>query len=265
VTDYALTLSDEELRRYHDMAARSHASEADLWDLAGVAAGARVADVGCGPGAVSAYLAELVGPTGHVSAVDGTEEAVAAARATVAAANLDNVTVTRADAAATGLEPGSFDVVMMRHVLAHNGPDEQRIVDHLATLVRPGGCVYLADGHFGGVAVWPALDDFDDMFARYLAFHASRGNDLRTGLRLDRLLAAAGLDVVAFTGRFEVIPMVEGVRGPPWAARETMVAEGFADAGDVARWSAMYDRIAAGPERYTLFVAPFCAVGRRAG
>jgi SAM-dependent methyltransferase len=263
VTDYALQLSDEELARYRSMAERAHASESDLWALAAVRAGARVADVGCGPGAVSAMLAELVGPSGHVWAVDAGEHAVAAARATVAAAGLDNLAVARADAADTGLEPGSLDVVMMRHVLAHNGPGEQRIVDHLATLVRPAGCVVLVDGDLKAISIWPPLADHDDMVARYHAFHASRGNDLRTGLRLDRLLEAAGLEVLAHTGRFEVMPMVDGVRGPPWAAREAMVAEGFADADDVARWNAMYDRIAAGPERYTLFVAPFCAVGRR--
>ncbi len=41
---YALRLSDDELARYRIMAAR--AQEADLWELAGLTAGARVADVG---------------------------------------------------------------------------------------------------------------------------------------------------------------------------------------------------------------------------
>lgn len=263
MTDYALALSDDELTRYRHMAERAHAAEADLWSLAGVRAGAMVADVGCGPGAVSALLAELVGPSGHVWAVDGGEHAVAAARATVVAAALGNVTVTQADAASTGLEPGTFDVVMMRHVLAHNGPDEHRIVDHLAALVRPGGCVDLVDGDLRAISIWPPLPDHEDMVARYIEFHAGQGNDLRTGLRLDRLLEAAGLEVLDFRGRFEVIPMVEGVRGPPWAARDAMVERGFADAGDLDRWEVMFDQIVSGPVRYTLFVAPFCAVGRR--
>jgi SAM-dependent methyltransferase len=264
VTDYALTLSDDELARYRLMAEHAHAGEADLWSLAGVGAGARVADVGCGPGAVSALLADLVGPTGHVCAVDGGAEAVAAAEALVAAAGLTNVTVMQGDAAATGLEPGTYDVVMMRHVLAHNGPDEQRIVDHLATLVRPGGCVYLVDGDLTAIRTWPLEPDHDDIIAKYAAFHAGRGSDLVTGLRLDRLLAAAGLEVVDHRGRVEMVVLGDdGLRGPAWAARDAMVEAGVADADDVARWAAMYERIEGGTERYTIFVPLFCAVGRR--
>jgi SAM-dependent methyltransferase len=266
VTDYALALSDDELGRYRLMAERAHAGEADLWDLAGVGTGARVADVGCGPGAVSALLAELVGPTGHVCAVDGGAEAVAAARATTTAAGLDNVTVLHGDAADTGLEAGAFDVAMMRHVLAHNGPDEQRIVDHLATLVRPGGCVYLVDGDLTAIRTWPLEPEHDDIIAKYATFHAGRGSDLVTGLRLDRLLATAGLEVLEHRGRVEMVVLGDdGLRGPAWAARDAMVAAGVATAADVARWAAMYERIEGGTERYTIFVPLFAAVGRRTG
>src|SRR6185503_6172984 len=51
-----------------------------LADLAGVAAGQRVLDVGCGPGALTAELARRVGPT-SVTAVDPSEPFVAAVHA----------------------------------------------------------------------------------------------------------------------------------------------------------------------------------------
>ena len=50
-----------------------------LADLAGVRAGQRVLDVGCGPGALTAELVKRVGPA-SVSAVDPSEPFVAAAR-----------------------------------------------------------------------------------------------------------------------------------------------------------------------------------------
>ena len=72
--------------------------------------------------------------------------------------------------------PGSVDTVVLRHVLAHNGGSEQRIVDHLATLVRPGGHVYLldvdADGGKGAL-VHAELHD------RYRRWHEQQGNDPR--------------------------------------------------------------------------------------
>ena len=51
-----------------------------LADLAGVAAGQRVLDVGCGPGALTAELVSRVGP-GSVCAVDPSEPFVSAVRA----------------------------------------------------------------------------------------------------------------------------------------------------------------------------------------
>ena len=196
---YALRLSDDELGRYRMMAARARAEEGDLWARAGLVPGARVADVGCGPGAMLVALAEVVGATGHVTGVDADPTAVAAARAALAAARLGGGGVAPGDvrqgrAEATGLRSGSVDTAVLRHVLAHNGGAEQRIVDHLATLVRAGGHVYLLDVDMttGNVAV-PAAEDLQ---ARYLHWHRSRGNDPRIGRRLGGLGRAAGLEVV---------------------------------------------------------------------
>ena len=58
--DYALKLSEAELARYRLIAEAAPEMERDLWTAAGVVEGAVVADVGCGPGAVSVVLAELV-------------------------------------------------------------------------------------------------------------------------------------------------------------------------------------------------------------
>src|SRR3954453_17417216 len=52
---------------------------AQLADLAGVAAGQRVLDVGCGPGALTVELARRLGPD-SVVAVDPSESFVAAPR-----------------------------------------------------------------------------------------------------------------------------------------------------------------------------------------
>jgi hypothetical protein len=71
------------------------------------------------------------------------------------------------DAAATGLAPGSLDVAVLRHVLAHNGGREQTIVDHLASSVRPGGCVHLVDVDYTAVRMPPVDQDLEDLSGRY--------------------------------------------------------------------------------------------------
>jgi precorrin-6B methylase 2 len=66
----------------------------------------------------------MVGPAGQVIGVDSDPATLAAARALIRQAGASNISVRAGEAAATGLQPGRVDVVMMRHVLAHNGSHE---------------------------------------------------------------------------------------------------------------------------------------------
>jgi len=265
MTGYALALSDEEVARYRFMAQRAALDEADQWAAAGVVEGADVADVGCGPGAVSAVLAETVGPTGTVYAVDRNPQALALAQTSVTQTGLQNVVFSEGAASATGLAPGSVDVVMLRHVLAHNGGHEQTIVDHLATLVRPGGSVYLVDVELTAMR-WRPQEDAAVIAAigeRYLQFHSGLGNDLAVGLRLGELLEHAGLEQVDHRGRYITVRPQVGMRPPAWAAREQMLAAGVIDNDDIARWQAEFERIDSGELSLTMFIPNFTACARR--
>ena len=261
MTGYALAVSEQEVRRYRLMAEHARAAEAEYWRRAGIGPGAVVADVGCGPAAVSVLVAETVGPTGRVIGVEPDESARAAAAQLVAESGAGNVELRPGTGTDTGLPQGSVDVALMRHVLAHNGPDEERIVDHLASLVRPGGSVYLVDIDGPAMRVLDVDPDLDDLNNKYLEFHRRRGNDLLVGLRLGKLLARAGLDVVLHEGRYMIAPIVPGFRPPAWAARGAMLAEGVAAKDDVRRWEAAFARLDAAPTRPTLFAPFFVGVG----
>jgi SAM-dependent methyltransferase len=260
---YPLELDQTEVERYQTMAEAARRAESDLWEPAGIVPGARVADVGCGPGAMLPALAAAVGPDGRVTAVDTDPQAVAAATALVAAAGLGNVTVREGRAEETGLEAGSLDVVMLRHVLAHNGGAEDAIVAHLATLVRPGGCLYLVDTDGTAIRVIPEAEhpDLVDLQERYLAFRAAGGDDNAAGLRLAERLIRAGLELVEFRGRHMIRGMSPGLRSPAWAAREAMVAAGMATAEDLRRWERAFEATATRPA--TFFAPMFTAIGRR--
>jgi SAM-dependent methyltransferase len=188
---------------------------------------------------------------------------VAAARALADAASLGNVEVTEGRADHTGLEPGSLDAVMLRHVLAHNGGAEDAIVAHLATLVRPGGCVYLVDVDGTAVRILPDHADLAHLDERYLAFRAARGDDNRAGLRLADRLVRAGLEVAEFRGRYAIGSPPPGVRPPGWAAREAMLAAGVVTEADVERWDRTFRELEAAPVSPTVFSPVFSAVGRR--
>jgi SAM-dependent methyltransferase len=266
---YALRLSDDELGRYRMMAERARAEEGDLWALAGLLPGARVADVGCGPGAMLVALAEVVGPSGNVVGVDADPAAVTAARSALAAARqrgaVASGTVQQGRAEATGLTLGSVDTVVLRHVLAHNGGVEQRIVDHLATLVRPGGHVYLLDVDLSTGTMNPTLPEAIELHTCYQRWHERQGNDPQVGRRLADFGKAAGLEVVAYRGWTVNGPAPRGMRGPAWAARDELVRAGLATAEDVARWDAAFAALDAAPERPEFTLDVFAAVCRRPG
>jgi SAM-dependent methyltransferase len=258
--DYALTLTDAEIARYRRMAEDAEQAERGQWIAAGAVPGARIADVGCGPGAVAVRLAALAAPDGRVWALDRDRDALRVARALADDSGVE-ITTEERPADATGLPEGTFDLVMLRHVLAHNGGSEQAIVDHLATLVRPGGSVYLVDVDIARTGFRAPVDpSIEELLDRYQELHRRRGNDLRVGARLDQLLTAAGLDLAHFQGRVDVAHPPPHVRGPAWAARDTLVAEGLATSDDVAHW----DRAFAGLKQPTTFFATsFAAYARK--
>jgi SAM-dependent methyltransferase len=260
---YPLELDQAEVERYRTMAEAARQAEADLWEPAGIVAGARVADIGCGPGAMLPALAAAVGPHGLVTALDADPEAVAAASALVAAADLGNVAVREGRADETGLAAGSLEVVMVRHVLAHNGGAEDAIVAHLAALLRPGGCLYLVDADLTAIRVIPQAEhpDLVDLQDRYLAFRAANGDDNAAGLRLAERLVRAGLELVEFRGRYVIRELSSRLRSPAWAAREAMVAAAMATTEDLRRWDQAFEATAARPP--TFFVPMFTAIGRR--
>ena len=69
MADYTLVVSEAEIARYRIMAQKALTDETRQLGVAGIAAGAVIADVGCGPAAMSFELAKIVGPDGQVIAV----------------------------------------------------------------------------------------------------------------------------------------------------------------------------------------------------
>jgi SAM-dependent methyltransferase len=262
---YTLQLSEPERMRYRLMAERARESEADLWEYSGIVPGARVADVGCGPGAVLTEIAQIVGPEGIVVGVEPGQPAREAAQEELDALGLDHVEVREGDGEATGLEPGVWDCVMMRHVLTHTGDAVDRIVAHLATLLAPGGHLYLVDVDLDASRTSPADPAIDDQFDRYSAFHRSLGNDARMGPRLGSLLRAAGLEVAEHRGEFQRIPaLLMAAGGPLVSAQDAMIAAGIITPEETEPWEASRQRFAALPDA-ELWFATFVAIGRKPG
>jgi SAM-dependent methyltransferase len=107
---------------------------AALVDAAGVRAGQRALDVGCGPGGLTAVLGELLGAE-NVAAVDPSEPFVAACRERVRGAE-----VRLGTAESLPFEDARFDVVLSQLVVNFM-VDAARGVREMARVARTGGVV----------------------------------------------------------------------------------------------------------------------------
>jgi SAM-dependent methyltransferase len=130
-----------------------------LADLAGVAAGQRVLDVGCGPGALTGELVRRLGPAGVV-AVDPSEQFVAAARE-----RHPDVRIERAVAEELPFADGEFDTALAQLVV-HFMADPVQGLREMARVTRPGGvvaaCVWDHAGASGPLSVfWQAARELD--------------------------------------------------------------------------------------------------------
>jgi SAM-dependent methyltransferase len=264
---YALQLSEQEKVRYQRMAERAMEREGSLMRGAGIIAGARIVDMGCGPGAMLVELARVAGDGGEVVGVEPDPTARAAAAKAIADAGLTNARVLDGKGTSSGLDEGVWDAVMVRHVLFHVGAQAQDLVAHAAALIRPGGHVYLVDTDLGASRLEPDEPGAYEIFRRYADFQRARGNNPAIGPRLHVLLAGAGLDVTAVDASYTVIPatvLAASGGGAAAAAQHTMMAAGALTEAEVQHFAQARERALADPLARA-FIPQFVAVGRRPG
>jgi len=136
---YALGDGDAERRRLILQARFLGELTRELFSRAGLAAGMRVLDVGCGVGDISLLASEFVGARGSVLGVDRSAQSLALARQRADDARLANVEFV--EAALDSLPAcGPFDALVGRLILLYL-PDPARALRRLLECVRPGGLV----------------------------------------------------------------------------------------------------------------------------
>lgn len=194
-----------------------------LLRTAGLRPGMRVADIGCGVGAVTAWIAREVGPDGEVVGVDIGEEQVRQARETMEAEGIRNARFVVAGAGDTGLPHGEFDLVFCRFVLMHV-PDPVRALREMRDLLRPGGILVCEDGDFTSPFCEPPSPAFDRCFELYSAVGARRGLDFRIGPKLYRMFLEAGFRKPNVALAQPVFARGEEKRLPEWTLQESAPA-----------------------------------------
>jgi arsenite methyltransferase len=152
--------------------------------------GERVLDVGSGPGLLAAEMAQVVGPAGHVTALDVSDAMLALSRRRCA--DLDGVGrvgLVKADAAALPFGDAIFDAATSVQVYEYVA-DLPSALAELHRVLRPGGRVLILDTDWDSI-VWRTGDEA--RMARVLAAWDEHLVHRDLPRRLPQLLAEAGL------------------------------------------------------------------------
>jgi ubiquinone/menaquinone biosynthesis C-methylase UbiE len=114
-------------------------------DEVGIKEGHHVLDYGCGPGSYTVPLAELVGKSGKIYALDVHPLAIQAVKRLASRKRLENVQTILSDCE-TGLQPSSVDVVLLYDIL-HDLGDPNRVLEELHRTLKPKGILSVRDHH----------------------------------------------------------------------------------------------------------------------
>jgi ubiquinone/menaquinone biosynthesis C-methylase UbiE len=162
----------------------------------GISEGWRCLEVGGGGGSITSWLANRVGPTGHVvvTDIDPTFLEPLAAQ---------NVEVRRHNIVSDSLPDTTFDLIHARLVLVHL-PEREKVLTRLVSALKPGG--WLVDEEFDSVSLLPdptvsAGEVSLNTQMAVMRMLKDRGVERRFGRLLYGRLRAHGLVEVGAEGR----------------------------------------------------------------
>jgi SAM-dependent methyltransferase len=195
--EYVLGTHDAELERLglqHDVW-RPHASRA--WRRAGFTVGQTLLDVGSGPGYAALDLAQIVGPSGRVVAMDCSRRFLDALERAARARGLVCIEALELDLDVDPLPDVSADGAWTRWVYAFvRRPQEllRRVADRL----RPGGAMALHE--YVDYRAWrlsPRCAPFEAFVDEVMASWRANGGEPDIALDLPRWLEDLGFDLLA--------------------------------------------------------------------
>lgn len=98
----------------------------------------KVIEFGCGTGTMTTWIAQQVGPSGHVIAIDASEQQLELAKMNAKQAGLTNIEFIRARLEEVKFEENSIDLIYSRWLLMHL-PHPENALKQMYTLLKTNG------------------------------------------------------------------------------------------------------------------------------
>ena len=190
--DYFLGTHDEELARLGLQHRVWRPTVLDVWRRAGITVGSRILDVGAGPGYAALDLAEIVGRSGRVVAVERSEQFVRAGQEACKVRGFVNVEFRRLELMSDPLPAGNFDVAWCRWVASFVSSPAV-LIEKMAACIRPGGTAIFHE--YANYATWqliPRRKLVDEFVLRVMDSWRTTGGEPDIALALLALPPAHG-------------------------------------------------------------------------
>jgi len=243
---------------HHESVLRSHrwrtAENSAAYLLPHLRPGTSLLDVGCGPGTITADLADLVAP-GAVTAVENAPDVLSVARA----ANRATATAfVVSDVHTLGFADDTFDVVHAHQVLQHI-VDPVQALREMRRVCAPGGVVGVRDSDYGAFTWYPEVPELDEWLRLYRRLARRNRGEPDAGRRLLAWAHRAGftdVQVGSSTWCFAT-PEDRAWWSQTWAERvvgsrfaEQAISTGLATRGDLERLADGWHSWAADPDAW---------------
>lgn len=185
----------EYIHEYHSahatkMVQQRNAATHGAFFLPHLHAGMTLLDCGCGPGTITAGLAEAVAP-GLTIGIDLAAEQVESARAYAAQMGVTNVRFEAQDVSALSYADATFDAIFA-HALLNHLRDPVAALREMRRVLKPGGVIGVREPDFAGFLVAPTDPLIDGAFDLYVRFRQDNGGDPYIGRRLREFVRRAG-------------------------------------------------------------------------
>lgn len=185
---------------HHDSVLRSHrwrtAENSAGYLLAHLNEDASILDVGCGPGTITADLAQRV-PTGSVVGID-TSQAVLD-EASAVASGLSNCTFETGDVYHLRFENARFDIVHAHQVLQHLA-DPVAALSEMRRVLRPNGILAVRDADYGAMFWSPSDLALERWRSLYIEVATRNGGNAQAGRALPSWVRSAGFHKTSVSG-----------------------------------------------------------------
>ena len=212
--DYVLGTHDEEISRLALQHRVWRPRASDAWRRAGFTTGQTIIDVGCGPGHATLDLAEIVGPSGRVVALDRSRRFLDALEAAKRARGLANITAHELDLDQDALPAGTADAAWSRWVFAFMKRPRD-LLARVAAALRPGGTLVIHEYlHYDTWRMSPRNAEFEGFVQAVLERWRASGGEPEVGLDLPRWLEELGFENRSVTTIMDVITASDSVW--PW-------------------------------------------------